>query len=120
MNVDSVVSKPDSELVAESLLGNRDAFGALVTRYQSAVCAVTYSAVGDLARSEDIAQETFLQAWKSLRNLKEPAKIKAWLCGIARNLAHNAIRREVRQPISLGDDLASIESREAPEPIPDP
>ena len=118
MNVDSVVSKPDSELVAESLLGNRDAFGALVTRYQSAVCAVTYSAVGDLARSEDIAQETFLQAWKSLRNLKEPAKIKAWLCGIARNLAHNAIRREVRQPISLGDDLASIENREAPEPSP--
>jgi RNA polymerase sigma factor (sigma-70 family) len=120
MNVDSleVVSKSDSELVAESLLGNHDAFGALVTRYQSAVSAVTYSAVGDLTRSEDIAQETFLQAWKSLRNLKEPSKIKAWLCGIARNLAHNAVRREVRQPIPHGDDLTSLDNREAPEPSP--
>jgi RNA polymerase sigma factor (sigma-70 family) len=120
MNVDSVdlVSKTDSELVAESLLGNRDCFGALVMRYQSAVTAVTYSAIGDLARSEDIAQETFLQAWKSLRNLKEPAKTKAWLCGIARNLAHNAIRREGRQPIARPDDLTAMENREAPEPSP--
>jgi RNA polymerase sigma factor (sigma-70 family) len=120
MNVDSpeALIKSDAELVAESLLGNRDDFGALVTRYQSAVCAVTYSAIGDLARSEDVAQETFLQAWKSLRSLKDPSKMKAWLCGIARNLAHNAVRREIRQPTSRGDDLASIENRAAPEPSP--
>ena len=120
MNVDSleVVSKSDPDLVAESLLGQRDAFGILVLRYQSAVSAVTYSAVGDLARSEDLAQETFLQAWKSLRNLKEPTKVKAWLCGIARNLAHNAIRRDGREPFMRGDDLTSIENRATPEPSP--
>jgi polyvinyl alcohol dehydrogenase (cytochrome) len=78
---------PDQELVAQSLTGNRDAFGLIVSRYQSLVCSITYSATGCLSRSEDLAQETFLTAWKQLGQLQEPAKLRAWLCGIARNLA---------------------------------
>jgi hypothetical protein len=56
----------DAELVARSLTGNRDAFGLIVSRYQSLVCSIAYSATGCLSRSEDLAQETFLTAWKQL------------------------------------------------------
>jgi RNA polymerase sigma factor (sigma-70 family) len=109
---------PDAELVAESIRGNREAFAAIVARYQSLVCSLTYSATGDLARSEDLAQETFIAAWKSLRGLKEPAKLRSWLCGIARNLAHNNFRREQRQPTSNAEEISAIAHAASPEPLP--
>lgn len=116
--VESFSLAADSELVTESLRGNREAFGAIVARYQSLVCSVTYSATGDLARSEDLAQETFLAAWKSLRALKEPGKLKSWLCGIARNLVHNSVRREKSEPTSRAEEISALPERESPEPLP--
>ena len=76
----SVALQTDAELVGETLSGNRDAFGQIVSRYQSLVCSLAYSATGSLGQSEDLAQETFLTAWKQLRDLREPAKLRAWLC----------------------------------------
>jgi DNA-directed RNA polymerase specialized sigma24 family protein len=58
----------DRELVERSLNGDRGAFGRIVERYQSLICAVTYSATGDVSRSEDLAQETFLAAWAGSRS----------------------------------------------------
>jgi len=43
--------------------------------------------------SEDLAQETFITAWQRLGELRDVEKLPAWLCGIARNLANNWIRR---------------------------
>jgi hypothetical protein len=76
----------DAELVSESLSGNRDAFGRIVAQYQSLICSLAYCVTGSLSQSEDLAQETFLAAWKQLADLREPHKLRAWLCGIARNL----------------------------------
>jgi hypothetical protein len=47
------------------------------------------TACGNLSHSQDLAQEIFIVAWRKLSDLKEPAKFKAWLYGIARNLIHN-------------------------------
>src|SRR5881398_2752964 len=89
----------DSELVIQSLAGHRDAFGWIVARYQSLLCSVAYSATGSLSQSEDLAQETFITAWKQLAELREPEKLRAWLCGIARNLIHNSLRKQGREPV---------------------
>jgi len=85
-------SVENSELVELCLQGNRNAFGEIVGRYQSLICALTYSICGDFGRSEDLAQETFINAWKHLVELKDPANLRNWLCGITRNLAHNSLR----------------------------
>ena len=95
----------DARLVELGRTGNREAFGCLVKRHQSAVCALAYSACGDLARSEDLAQETFLIAWRKLRELKEPAKFRAWLYGIARNLINSAFRQQTRNPLAVAEPL---------------
>jgi DNA-directed RNA polymerase specialized sigma24 family protein len=78
----------DADLVNESLAGNHEAFGQIVARYQSLVCSLAYSATGSLSRSEDLAQETFVTAWRQLRDLREPEKLRSWLCRIARNLTY--------------------------------
>ncbi len=59
---------------------------------------MAYSACGNLALSEDVAQETFWTAWRQRASLEQPDRLKAWLCGIARNLAKNA-RRKASRPV---------------------
>ena len=88
--------RSDTELVQAVAAGDRPAFGEIVTRYQSLVCAIAFSGTGDLARAEEVAQETFLAAHQGLANLRDPARLKAWLAGIARNLAQNARRHGSR------------------------
>jgi RNA polymerase sigma factor (sigma-70 family) len=90
-------SASDDQLWQRSCGGDREAFGQIVERYQSLICSLAYSACGNLARSEDLGQETFITAWQALKELREPSKLRAWLCGIVRNLAANAIRREQRR-----------------------
>src|SRR2546428_6788936 len=90
-------SQRDEQLVEWSLTGDRDAFGRIVERYQSLVCSITYGATGSLSLSEDLAQETFVNAWRNLTGLRDASKLRAWLCGIARNLTNNFLRR--REPV---------------------
>ncbi len=92
---------------------DRRAFAELVGRHSSAVAAVAYSACGDLTLSEDIAQETFWAAWRERATLLDPTRLRAWLCGIARNMANNAMRR-TRPSESL--DRQSEQSGGKPEP----
>jgi RNA polymerase sigma factor (sigma-70 family) len=96
-------SLTDEQLVEWSLTGDRDAFGRIVERYQALVCSITYGATGSLSVSEDLAQETFITAWRNLTGLRDAAKLRAWLCGIARNLTNNFLRRH--EPVRLAEPL---------------
>ncbi|MEM9531922.1 MAG: sigma-70 family RNA polymerase sigma factor [Pseudomonadota bacterium] len=98
-------AESDAALVAASLAGDREAFGQLVSRYQSLLCSLAYSSTGDLSHSEDIAQEVFVEAWKKLDTLLEPAKVKAWLVGILRFKISHFHRREARQPVKHAEQL---------------
>src|SRR5450631_547412 len=100
--VETTLTVDDASLVARSLAGSRDAFGRIVSRYQSLICSVAYSATGSISHSEDLAQETFLAAWKDLRSLREPERLRPWLCGIARNVVQNSRRRESLEPATVG------------------
>ncbi|MBL9175028.1 MAG: sigma-70 family RNA polymerase sigma factor [Verrucomicrobiales bacterium] len=115
MNTATLAAMSDEELWQLSRAGDREAFGRIVERHQSLVCALAYSVCGSLARSEDLAQETFLAAWQRLGELREPAKLRAWLCGIVRHLAAGAARRERRRggPAEPLDDVAEPASAEA-------
>jgi len=87
----------DEQLWRLACEGDREAFRKIVERYQSLVCSLAYSACGTLGTSEDMAQETFITAWRRLKDLRDPAKLRQWLCGIARNIAANAVRRDLRR-----------------------
>ena len=106
----------DAELVAQVRLGDRDAFGQIVARYQALICALAYNATGSVAQSEDLAQEAFVVAWKQLSALREPEKLRTWLCGIVRNLGRRAHRDEKFEPVLQAEPLDP--SLAAPEPHP--
>jgi RNA polymerase sigma factor (sigma-70 family) len=93
------IAKSDVELVEASRRGEHEAFGHLVERYQDVVCAVSFSSTGDRGLSEDVAQETFIAAWRQLDRLRDVVRLGPWLCGIARNLGRKAHKRRRREEI---------------------
>lgn len=107
----------DTHLVRSTLAGDRRSFEEIVRRYQTLVCSIAYSGTGDLALSEDVAQETFLTAWRTMGQLREPKSLRAWLCGIARRLAANTQRAMARAttPVSAAADAACTDSADPAE-----
>lgn len=104
---------PDAELVAATLAGDRRAFGRIVERYQRLLCSLAYSATGELSQSEDLAQETFVDAWRQLADLREPEKLRAWLCGILRFKVSRLRRSDGREPVRRADPLETAEAIES-------
>src|SRR5579884_1360120 len=100
----------DADLWQRVEQGNLEAFEAVVRRHQSLVSAVAYNCCGDLATSEDVTQETFWTAWQKRDSLQEPARLRGWLCGIARNLARNARRKAHGAQVVALSDAAAVPS----------
>lgn len=102
----------DAELVGRALAGSDAAFSRLVERHQGAVRAFLRRLLGGgWAEADDLAQEAFLAGWASLRSLKDPGGVRAWLCGIAWRKAQDCIRSSRR---GAARDAAWLETVETP------
>lgn len=99
----------DQLLVDRCRAGDRDAFAQIVRRYQTLVCSIAYGATGSLSVSEELAQETFVAAWRSIHDLREPNRLRQWLCGIVRNLANNSARRRQRDVLRGANAIGKSE-----------
>jgi RNA polymerase sigma factor (sigma-70 family) len=108
-NMTSVEPLTDARLVAACLEGDRDAFGRIVERYQRLLCSLAYSATGSLSESEDLAQEAFVEAWRQLGALREPEKLRPWLCAILRFKVGRLRRADVREPLRQAEMLEQAE-----------
>jgi RNA polymerase sigma-70 factor (ECF subfamily) len=88
----------DKVRVAQSLEGTPDAFEALIRGHQRMIYALCYRMTGSLAEAEDLAQETFIQAYRHLSEFRAESRFSSWLYRIALNLCLNwqksAQRRE--------------------------
>jgi RNA polymerase sigma factor (sigma-70 family) len=110
----------DAELVAATLSGNRSAYGRIVERYQRLLCSLAFSATGGINQSEDLAQETFIDAWRQLADLREPEKLRPWLCGILRFKVSRLRRADGREPVRWADPLDEASAvPSADEAVPD-
>lgn len=85
----------DAECVKRCLAGDADAYAILVRRYQGAVYATAYYYAGRYNAAEDIFQETFWAAYRSLRMLKDPDRFGPWLKSIATRTSVNWLRRHL-------------------------
>jgi RNA polymerase sigma factor (sigma-70 family) len=93
----------DADLIARVILNDdHNAFGELVRRYQSPMRAfLTRMTRGDSHLADDLAQETFLRAWKNLASFRGESRFATWLFGIAVNEYRAALRR--RKELALED-----------------
>lgn len=94
------MQRTDRELVEATLSGDREAFGALVERYERGVCAVIVRMVGDIHAAQDVAQEAFVSAYQNLASLRRAAAFGPWLYRIARCAALAWLKQRPTQPVS--------------------
>ena len=113
----------DEQLVARSRLGDRAAFEQLVRRTARLVYARQYLETRDAHRAEDLTQETFLLAWRSIGQLSDAAAFRTWLLSIARSAAADVYRRDSRRKRTAAgrrEDFAAAADQVAdPKPPPD-
>jgi len=98
----------DAQLIARCLVGDdRHAFTELVKRHQSAVRACLRKlTAGNHALADDLAQETFVLAWRNLKSFRQEARFSTWLYRIATNCWLMHARK--RQEELLGDRDATL------------
>ncbi len=85
--------RSDSDLVEEVRNGKRDAFTALMRRYQERIYWTARRIVGDHAEADDVTQETFVKAFTNLGDFRGDASFYTWLYRIAVNVSLNAVRK---------------------------
>lgn len=105
-------SDPDAALMLRVKQGDTAAFTALVEKYKQPVMNLAWRTLGDSTEAEDLAQNVFVQAWKSAERYQPTAKFSTWLFTIARNLCLNEIRRRVRHPAESLDQTRDADDEQ--------
>ena len=103
----------DAEIVRSVLDGDRDSFRWIVERYQSRVYTSIFRIVHHAEDAEDLAQETFVRAYRALGRYDPERPFAAWLLTIATRLSLNTVRRKEPQRVSLDQPIDAGETSEA-------
>ena len=95
----------DEQIVERALTGDAEAFGEIVRRWERRIFALAYGMLGREEDARDATQETFLSAFRNLRNFRGEAKVSSWLHRIAVNQCITRQRRAgVRKESALDDE----------------
>ena len=112
-------SVTEARLVANALAGSDSAFEQIVRRYQRPVISLIARLIGDRAAAEDLAQETFVKAHRSLGAFDATRRLSSWLFRIAHNTALDALRRSRRSAVTYESSADAVADAAVP-PEPDP
>jgi len=113
---DGRIATPEStDPLSRAQRGDSDAFCEVCLAYESRLRRQATALCGDAALAEDLAQETLVEAWKSIRRFNGKCKFFTWLCSIMMNLHRNVRRNSRKHPIALSDlrgsDCESVQER---------
>lgn len=116
----------DAALVAQARAGDGDAFRVLVERHSRKVYRLAFRLIGNEEDAEDIVQETFLRAYRSLERFNEQAQFSSWIYRIASNHALDLLRSRKRRseqslsaPTADADGIAVADRIASANPGPD-
>jgi len=105
---DLLAKSPEPVLVGLSRTGNRDAFAELVRRRQTWIRNLMRRCSGDAVLADDLSQQVFLQAWRSIRQLSDAARFAPWLKRMAINVWLQHKRRN--DPLRVADEHEASDS----------
>lgn len=103
----------DQELVRRVQRGDSTAFDALVRKYQHRITALIGRYIPDWSEAQDVAQETFIRAYRAMANFRGDAQFYTWLHRIAVNTAKNYLVAQNRRPPTDDVDAGEAEQFDA-------
>jgi RNA polymerase sigma-70 factor (ECF subfamily) len=102
-----VVEHPDAALVGRVLQGDTDAFALLVARYRDRYARFATHMLGTQSDAEDVLQDTFVRAYRSLARCTDPSRFDSWLFSILINRCRTAgARRHRHERVVVRDEHA--------------
>lgn len=108
----------DEALILESVRkGNTDAFTGIIERYQLPITRYLYRLTGNWETAKDLAQDTFIQAYKSIMKTKFNTSFKAWLYKIATNNSRQFFRKYQPQKVTnmeVANEEAKLAGNDCP------
>lgn len=96
----------DDEVIGEALAGTQRAYAALVDRYQRPVYRLIARLVGDPSVAAELAQDTFLKAFRRLESFDRSRDFSPWILRIAHNTAVDALRRGRLEEVEVAHEHA--------------
>jgi RNA polymerase sigma-70 factor, ECF subfamily len=106
-----VTNLTDEQLVEMAITENPDAFGVIVSRWERKIFALCYGMLSREDDAKDAAQETFIAAYRNLKNFRGEAKVSSWLHRIAVNQCLTTKRRAKTRSESFLDDEENAEEK---------
>lgn len=100
----TIVDQAEQTLIKKAQSGDTGAFAGLVTLHGSLVYNLALRTLGDAQEAEDVAQETFIRAWKGLPRFRAESRLSTWLYRIATNLCYNRLPQLKRELSALDPD----------------
>jgi len=101
----------DEQLVELAVTDNPDAFGEIVKRWERKIFALCFGMLLREDEAKDAAQETFIAAYRNLKNFRGDAKVSSWLHRIAVNQCLTTKRRQKTRSESFLDDEESADEK---------
>ncbi|SNT40977.1 RNA polymerase sigma factor [Rhodococcoides kyotonense] len=92
---------PDQSLIAAAVLGDRDAFEAIVMRYGPDMYRFTRNLLSDSGAAEEVVQDAFVAAWKGLENFRGASSLRTWLFSL---VTHKVVDHRRRRAIAPAED----------------
>jgi len=108
-------AQTDQQLVSRVKSGEKEAFDLLVRKYQNKALGVVSRFISDPAAAEDVVQESFIRAYRSLDRFRGDSAFYTWLYRIAVNTAKNHLMARGRRPPSADIDAADAEQMQGSE-----
>jgi RNA polymerase sigma-70 factor (ECF subfamily) len=105
------------DLIVRARRGDEEAFRLIFERYTRPVMRFIFYMVNDRALAEELAQETFVRAYRNLGALRDEAKLSIWLFGIARNVARESLRSNRQESLRVEFDHLFAVCDEKPSPV---
>jgi RNA polymerase sigma-70 factor (ECF subfamily) len=107
------------ELIARACRGEDEAFRLIFQRHVRPIISFIYDIVGQRDLAEELTQETFVRAYKSLKALRDETKLSTWLFGIAKNVAREALRSRGKEEHRVDIDNEQVSELSDPKLPPD-
>jgi RNA polymerase sigma-70 factor (ECF subfamily) len=108
----------DEEIIREVLSGKNDRFGILFERYGTRVYRFIFKFLHDPEAAEDVAQETFVQAFSGLARFQGRSKFSTWLFGISYNLTLRHIQQSrLRGVVSSAEAISTLRASKKDSPL---
>lgn len=102
------ITDSSDDLIASAKNGDDEAFGVIFQHHSRFIYKFIYAMLGEWSAAEELTQETFLAAYKSISGLRGAAHLRTWLCAIAKNIVYKSFRTLRKEGLNSGAEVESL------------